>query len=351
MDTPEVPSTQPSNVKDGSDVSFDNQTELVTPKGRDTQPVDGTPTNEQGGSGVRSSDEDYDGDVAIDESVFDTETNSDDSNDYEEKVNNPGKDFEQEDGDENVFETEGSLEEEAIIEEEEEIEDQDINIDSGFLNDNKGNTVDLPAIETRASATAPSTGFTFIFFFCAFGGMNENGPVTAVDVLSNGISNPLQALSFAAMPNEVTKGGESSAAYTHQSITTCSNGYSILSPYGYLYKPGSCYEYNLYSNSNAWKETGAKLTTYRKGGTMTKLGRYLMAMGGNSGKRSLRTIELFDPKKPEKGWRKAEKLTMPASVSEHCTVTLKGRNGKEVIVIGGKGRENRALKLDVNSNK
>ena len=84
---------------------------------------------------------------------------------------------------------------------------------------------------------------------------------------------------------------------------------------------------------------------------MSKLGRYLMATGGYRGKRSLRSIELFDPKKPKRGWRRMARMKMPTAVSEHCTVTIKGRNGKEVLIIGGKGRENRAIKLDVKLNK
>ena len=63
---------------------------------------------------------------------------------------------------------------------------------------------------------------------------------------------------------------------------------------------------------------------------------------------------------------------MPAAVSEHCAVTLKGvnivtlsmklmvsylpktlegRRGKEVIITGGKGREKRVMKLDVKTQK
>ena len=51
------------------------------------------------------------------------------------------------------------------------------------------------------------------------------------------------------------------------------------------------------------------------------------------------------------GWKKLEKLEMPAAVSEHCTVTLDGRKGKEVIITGGRGRETRALRLDVKTQR
>ena len=93
------------------------------------------------------------------------------------------------------------------------------------------------------------------------------------------------------------------------------------------------------------------LTYFRKGATITKLGRYLLATGGIKEKKPLKTIEAFDPKRPEKGWKKLEKLEMPAAVSEHCTVTVDGRKGKEVIITGGRKRETRALRLDVKSQR
>lgn len=68
------------------------------------------------------------------------------------------------------------LDEEAIDEDEEEQEEVDINIDEGFLEDNAGNAVDLPVVETRGAvqnAPAGHGGNTFIFFFCALGGTND----------------------------------------------------------------------------------------------------------------------------------------------------------------------------------
>jgi len=331
----------------------------------------------QGQTDIGSYDEYDDADVVIDESIFEEdELYEDDYNfaeeeeeedepvvdavdtDYDYNIESePGLDYaEEEDYDyqDELFEAElmddGPLEEEAVIEDEEEIPDEDINIDAGFLDNNQGNTVELPQSQPKTVISSPaSTAPTYIFYFCALGGNNANGPVNAVDILNTGLANALQALSIAPMPSKMTQGGRCSAAYTDRSITSCSSGYTILSPYGFLYKPGTCYNYNM--GTNAWKQTGAKLTTYRKGATLTKLGRYLMSTGGKRGKRSLKSIELYDPKKPERGWKRMAKMTMPTSVSEHCTVTVKGRAGKEVVIIGGKGRENRSIKLDIKSNK
>jgi len=331
--------------------------------------------NEQGDEPDISSYDEYETDVVIDESIFEEEDDfyEDDYSytDEEEEVpaadidetfvdyNEPESELdfvEDEDYDyqDELFEAEimddGPLEEEAVFEEEDEIPDEDINIDAGFLDNNQGNTVELEQSQPKTSIANPSGASpTFIFYFCALGGNNANGPVNAVDILNTGFANALQALSIAPMPSRMTQGGGCSAAYTQGTITSCSSGYTILSPYGFLYRPGTCFDYNMHTN--AWKQTGAKLTTYRKGATLTKLGRYLMSTGGKRGKRSLKSIELFDPKKPERGWRRMARMTMPTSVSEHCSVTVKGRAGKEVIIIGGKGRENRSIKLDIKLNK
>ena len=71
------------------------------------------------------------------------------------------------------------LDDDALEEEEEEQEEVDVNIDEGFLEDSEGNKVELPVIQTRGAVeTGPAGintgGNTFIFFFCALGGMNHN---------------------------------------------------------------------------------------------------------------------------------------------------------------------------------
>jgi hypothetical protein len=46
-------------------------------------------------------------------------------------------------------------------------------------------------------------------------------------------------------------------------------------------------------------------------------------------------------------------MAMPAAVAEHCTMVLRkgGDGGSQMIVTGGEGRENRAMKLDVKTSK
>ena len=109
--------------------------------------------------------------------------------------------------------------------------------------------------------SASGGGNTFIFFFCALGGHNAGGPVSLVDMLQTGLGNAAQSLSIAPVPAAVMRGGEVSSAYTDGRITTCGNGWTILSPYGYIYKPGVCYDYNI--QNSGWQTTGAKLTSFR----------------------------------------------------------------------------------------
>jgi len=299
-------------------------------------------------------------DVAVDEEALDYDVATDYGIDArvgdEVPAEEPGIDYDFEYTEEENIQVDDPfdlpLDEEAVNEEEEEEEEVDINIDEGFLEDNAGNAVDLPVVETRGNvqnAPAGHGGNTFIFFFCALGGTNDQGAVNVVDLLNTGLGNAAQSLTIAPLPAQALRGGSTSSAYTNGAITTCSQGFTVLSPYGFIYKPGSCYDYSLTANS--WEDTGARLTSFRRGATITKLGRYLMATGGLRQKRALNTVEVFDPKRPKAGWKKLSKLKMPAAVAEHCAVTLKGRRGKEVIVTGGKGRENRVMKLDVKTQK
>ena len=211
-------------------------------------------------------------------------------------------------------------------------------------------TVETVGSRFGATAQPSSGGNTFIFFFCALGGHNSGGAVSLVDLINTGLGNAAQSLSLSPLPPAVMRSGEVSSRYSSPgTITTCGNGFTVLSPYGYIYKPGECYDLNI--RNNDWRATGAALTSFRRGATISKLGRYLIATGGVRKQKPLNTIEAFDPKTPEKGWKKLEKLSMPAAVSEHCTVTLEGRKGKEVVITGGRGRENRALKLDVKNQR
>lgn len=99
------------------------------------------------------------------------------------------------------------LDEEAVDEEEEEDEEVDLNIDQGFLEDSQGNSVELPTIQTRTglpSSNVQAGGNTFIFFFCALGGTNNQGAVNVVDLINTGLGNSATNLNIAALPSQVS---------------------------------------------------------------------------------------------------------------------------------------------------
>jgi len=241
------------------------------------------------------------------------------------------------------------LDEDAINVEEEE-EDTDINIEEGFIADNNANTVDiLPRLNLRNNLNTTTKTPPIIMFFVLLGGFGTNGSISLIDLLNTGLGNSAQALSIAPLPASVLQGGECSSAYTDRSITSCGRGYRSLSPYGYQYNPGSCYSYGL--QSQRWEARGGKMRSFRKGAAVTKLGRYLLASGGTRQKRSLSTVEVFDPAQPEGGWRDIEGMRLPTGVSEHCAVTFKGRKGKEIVVTGGKEKRNRAIKFNLKTKR
>ena len=163
------------------------------------------------------------------------------------------------------------LENDAIEEEEEE-EEAEINIDEGFLNDANNEPVELPDLNKRSNVVKPSRNGSSVFFFVLIGGLDAAGTtINLIDLLNTGLGNSALGLSLAPLPLAVTQGGECSAAYTERSITSCGRGVRSLSPYGYQHRPGSCYGYDL--QSQRWEARGGKMTSFRKGASVTKLGR------------------------------------------------------------------------------
>merc|ERR1712013_380999 len=159
-----------------------------------------------------------------------------------------------------------------------------------------------------------------------------------IDVLSASLANLTSALSVAPMPaGSGCSKCTSSFSATSASLTSCSPGSSKLSPYGWLLSRGACHSLSLADNS--WKQTKASMPA-SSGASVTKVGKLMMASGGRRQGRALRSVEamLPDGGKGER-WRRVASLPVP--MSEHCSVGL----DKEMMVIGGDGREDRVLKL------
>ena len=170
------------------------------------------------------------------------------------------------------YDTSLPVEEEAVDIEEEE-EDVDINIDEGFLNDENNEPVELPVVPRKSNVVAPSSNGSVVLAFLLIGGLNPDGStINIIDLLNPGLGNSVVTLFIPPLPTVVTAGGETSAAYTARSITTCSRGARSLSPYGYTFTAGSCYAYDF--QGQKWGKRGGKMMSYRKGASVTKLGRY-----------------------------------------------------------------------------
>jgi len=239
------------------------------------------------------------------------------------------------------------LEEDGLKEEKEveEIEEVDVNIDEGLLIDNKGNTVDLPT-----KVNTPTVRVPLLFGFLIIGGTDPTGdPVSFIQALSDSLRNLSRPLSVPSLPSSL--GDDTTTSYscsTSCSLISCGTGITTLSPYGYLFSVGSCMSHSL--GSKSWGGPNAELNSYRKGASIARVGRYLVASGGRRNGRGLSTMEVFDNAKPRKGWKRMGHMRLPASVSDHCSVSLGSSQG-ELVMIGGRNREDRVLKLSIKENK
>lgn len=230
------------------------------------------------------------------------------------------------------------LNEEVLSEDPEDVEEVDMNIDSGFLTDSEGE-----AVELLPRVVKPVTSLPAIFVFLVIGGVDPSGSsVNLVDVLSASLANLTSALSVAPLPPGAgCSKCTSSFSSTSASLTSCSPGSSSLSPYGWLLTRGSCHSLSLADNS--WKPSKAALPA-SSGSSIAKVGKLLMASGGRRQGRAVRSVEAMLPGKGDR-WKRVAR--MPVPMSEHCSVGL----DKEMMVIGGEGREDRVLKLRLKDRK
>ena len=85
------------------------------------------------------------------------------------------------------------------------------------------------------------------------------------------------------------------------------------------------------------------MNSYRGGASITRMGRFIVASGGNRFPAPLSSIEVLNTRKPEK-WRTLSKLTLPNPTYDHCTVAI---NKTSMFVTGGFGQESQAIMLDL----
>ena len=95
------------------------------------------------------------------------------------------------------------------------------------------------------------------------------------------------------------------------------------------------------------------MVSYRQSGSLVKVGSYIMAVGGLAQAGQPNTqVELFDTRRPNKGWREVSKYRMARGVSNGCTVVMRDpRYGPQVMVIGGAGQGRGVSRLVLGSSQ
>merc|ERR1740128_1059216 len=85
----------------------------------------------------------------------------------------------------------------------------------------------------------------------------------------------------------------------------------------------------------------------RQGGSTLRVGSYLVQLGGvSTSGYPVTSIELFDTRRANFGWKPVPKWSYPSATRDGCSVvTRDGRGRPEMMVIGGEGQENSVMKM------
>lgn len=195
------------------------------------------------------------------------------------------------------------------------------------------------------------------------GGSDVNGPVSTVSVMNVGTYAVPRTPLIAPFPSFMTQGsGDTFSVFNTRSLHTCTPGYyartllpaSTFGPLfaqGQSYVPGSCNEYDF--STRQWTSSGGKMTTAREGGSTLNVGSYIMSFGGfNTFGQPVNTVEIFDPRRPLIGWQNVPQWSFPRATRDHCSVVTRDPvQGTSVLVMGGRGEEDSAMKLVLGSSQ
>merc|ERR1719445_2201037 len=222
-----------------------------------------------------------------------------------------------------------------------------------------------PSPPRGPSSTFPQSGGGG-FYYCIMGGSDVNGPVSTVSVMNIGTYAVPRTPLIAPFPSFMTQGsGDTFSVFNTRSLHTCTPGYyartllpaSTFGPQGFgfaqgqSYVPGSCNEYDF--STRQWTTSGGKMTTSREGGTTLNVGSYIMTFGGfNTFGQPVNTVEIFDPRRPRVGWQNVPQWSFPRATRDHCSVVTRDPvQGTSVLVMGGQGEEDSAMKLVLGSSQ
>ena len=191
------------------------------------------------------------------------------------------------------------------------------------------------------------------FYHCLFGGYGPLGPIAAVGHVGAAFITRVAPI-ISPLPPAFPLGSQGIFATIYKKqIFTCSPGavpengqfFSFFGMGQRVFQAGQCYSYARQSRS--WRPFSSPMNSYRGGASIARMGRFIVASGGNRFPAPLSSIEVLNTRKPER-WRTLSKLTLPNPTYDHCTVAI---NKTSLLVTGGFGQESQAIVLDLLGKK
>ena len=144
--------------------------------------------------------------------------------------------------------------------------------------------------------------------------------------------------------------GTYSTIYNNQ-LLTCSPGVTIQKTLRsvhsrryykqHVFHPGVCHHYNPFSQ--LWSPFSGPMNSFRPGASLVRMGKFIVASGGNRRTRSMNSIEVLNIDNPKR-WKTLSKITLPNPTHDHCTVAI---NKTALFITGGFGQESQAMILDL----
>ena len=144
--------------------------------------------------------------------------------------------------------------------------------------------------------------------------------------------------------------GTYSTIYNNQ-LLTCSPGVTIQKTLRsvhsrryykqHVFHPGVCHHYNPFSQ--LWSPFSGPMNSFRPGASLVRMGKFIVASGGNRRTRSMNSIEVLNIDNPKR-WKTLSKITLPNPTHDHCTVAI---NKTALFISGGFGQESQAMILDL----
>eukprot|EP00095_Tigriopus_kingsejongensis_P003452 maker-scaffold13_size735724-snap-gene-1.13 protein:Tk03452 transcript:maker-scaffold13_size735724-snap-gene-1.13-mRNA-1 annotation:"kelch-like protein 2" len=184
-------------------------------------------------------------------------------------------------------------------------------------------------------------------FNCIMGGYGPQGPIPNVTPMIPSVFR--RAIHLPPIPPQFPMGSEGTmGTVLNSELFMCSPGTergSFARGFPTLpnFQSGGCMKFS--QGQKAWQPVGSPMNTYRGGGSISRMGRFIVATGGYP--QMLNSIEVLNTRNPKR-WRVLSKLTLPNPTFDHCTVAI---NKTAMLVTGGVGQESQTILLDLKAKK